>query len=114
MKAPDKYRFSASLSIIFCALFLCTNSGNAHIDDSIETNTIDIGEVHFPISCNAEAQIGFERAQALLHHMMYSQAEKEFTALAMLDPECAMTHWGIAMPHLRGGLDGELVAGADG
>jgi tetratricopeptide (TPR) repeat protein len=29
--------------------------------------------------------------------MMYSQAEKEFTALAKLAPECAMTHWGIAM-----------------
>ena len=97
MKALNTYRFSTRLNIVFGALFLLANTGNAHTDDSIETNTIDIGEVHFPISCNSETQVGFERAQALLHHMMYSQADKELTALIASDPECAMIHWGIAM-----------------
>lgn len=85
-----------SLALI-CALFHFTSAVKAHTDDSIETTSIDIGEVDFPISCNAKTQTGFERAQALLHHMMYSQAEKEFTALTTTDPECAMVYWGIAM-----------------
>jgi len=33
----------------------------------------------------------------MLHHMMYDHAEKEFKAVAELDPNCAMAYWGIAM-----------------
>jgi hypothetical protein len=36
-------------------------------------------------------------ALALLHNMMYRQAEKEFRQIAKLDPVCAMAHWGVAM-----------------
>lgn len=56
-----------------------------------------LGKVDFVISCSAEVQPQFKKGLALLHNMMYSQAEKEFRAVAKLDPDCAMAHWGIAM-----------------
>ena len=58
----------------------------------------DVGDVSFPISCEAEgAQATFDRAVALLHHMTYEVAEREFAKVAKADPSCAMAHWGIAM-----------------
>jgi tetratricopeptide (TPR) repeat protein len=56
-----------------------------------------VGKVDFQISCSPDAQSRFNRSLALLHHMMYRQAEKEFTAIAGLDPDCAMAYWGVAM-----------------
>ena len=55
------------------------------------------GAVHFPVSCSAPAQAGFDRALALLHHMTYPQAREAFAEVAVVDPQCAMAHWGIAM-----------------
>jgi tetratricopeptide (TPR) repeat protein len=58
----------------------------------------DVGDVSFPISCEADgAQASFDRGVALLHHMTYEVAEREFAKVAEVDPECAMAHWGIAM-----------------
>jgi tetratricopeptide (TPR) repeat protein len=58
----------------------------------------DVGDVSFPISCEADgAQTTFDRGVALLHHMTYEVAEREFAKLAKADPGCAMAHWGIAM-----------------
>ncbi|UCE79226.1 MAG: hypothetical protein JSV13_00885, partial [Nitrospiraceae bacterium] len=56
-----------------------------------------LGKVDFPISCSPEAQSRFNRALALLHNMMYRQAEKEFEMVAGLDSDCAMAYWGVAM-----------------
>ncbi len=56
-----------------------------------------LGQVHFPISCPAEAQKQFDRAVALLHSFWYDEAGKAFTALTESEPGCAMGHWGIAM-----------------
>lgn len=55
------------------------------------------GTVDFSISCNDSAQEAFTTGLALLHHMMYEQAESEFNRAATNDPGCAMAHWGIAM-----------------
>ncbi|HEX8717763.1 MAG TPA: hypothetical protein VF722_12380, partial [Gemmatimonadaceae bacterium] len=55
------------------------------------------GVVDFPISCSRRAQVGFDRAVALLHHMTYPQARKAFELVIASDPDCAMAHWGIAM-----------------
>jgi tetratricopeptide (TPR) repeat protein len=58
----------------------------------------DVGDVSFPISCEADgAQATFDRGVALLHHMTYEVAEREFAKMAKADPACAMAHWGIAM-----------------
>jgi tetratricopeptide (TPR) repeat protein len=55
------------------------------------------GTVDFPITCSKQAQVEFNRAVALLHHMTYPQAREEFQRVATTDPRCAMAHWGIAM-----------------
>jgi hypothetical protein len=57
----------------------------------------DSGTVDFPISCSEEAQVDFNRAIALLHHMTYPRAREAFEQVARTDPRCAMAHWGIAM-----------------
>lgn len=56
----------------------------------------DLGEVHFGVSCAPDVQPEFDRAVALLHHMMYEDARRTFEAVAEHDPDCAMAHWGIA------------------
>ncbi len=56
-----------------------------------------LGTIDFPVSCSEQAQIEFNRAIALLHHMTYPQAREAFQQVAKTDPRCAMAHWGIAM-----------------
>jgi tetratricopeptide (TPR) repeat protein len=56
-----------------------------------------LGTVNFPVSCSRQAQVEFNRAVALLHHMTYPQAREAFEHVATTDPQCAMAHWGIAM-----------------
>ena len=56
-----------------------------------------LGQVHFPISCSAEAQKQFDRAVALLHSFWYAKAAKAFTAVTETNPDCAMGYWGIGM-----------------
>lgn len=57
----------------------------------------DLGTVEFCVSCSEQAQVEFNRAVALLHHMTYPQAREAFERVATIDPQCAMAHWGIAM-----------------
>lgn len=56
-----------------------------------------LGTVHFPITCTPQAQVQFNHAVALLHHMTYPQARQAFQQVAATDPACAMAHWGIAI-----------------
>jgi tetratricopeptide (TPR) repeat protein len=56
----------------------------------------ELGTVHFPVSCAPAVQADFNRAVALLHHMMYEESRAAFMAIAKADPECAMAHWGVA------------------
>ena len=56
-----------------------------------------MGTVDFPVSCSEPAQLAFDRAITLLHHMTYPQAREAFEQVATTDPKCAMAHWGIAM-----------------
>ena len=58
----------------------------------------DVGDVSFRISCKSDdLQAVFNRGVALLHHMTYEVAEREFSKVAKADPDCALAHWGIAM-----------------
>jgi tetratricopeptide (TPR) repeat protein len=56
-----------------------------------------VGTVHFPISCKTEAQQPFERAVALLHSFWFQEANKGFTSVTTMDPDCAMGYWGMAL-----------------
>lgn len=57
----------------------------------------DLGTVDFPVSCSERAQLEFNRATALLHHMTYPQARAAFEQVLATDSQCAMAQWGIAM-----------------
>jgi tetratricopeptide (TPR) repeat protein len=56
-----------------------------------------LGAVDLRISCSRPAQLEFNRAVALLHHMTYPQARESFQHVTQIEPGCAMAHWGIAM-----------------
>jgi len=45
-----------------------------------------LGTVDFPISCSQPAQVEFNRAVALLHHMTYPQAREAFGRVATTIP----------------------------
>lgn len=62
--------------------------------DLVET---PVGDVHFPVGCNAEAAQLVERGVALLHHMMYEEASFVFSMADDRDPDCALAYWGRAM-----------------
>jgi len=56
-----------------------------------------LGNVHFPISCGADAQRQFDRALAMLHSFWFPQGLDAFAALTTTNPDCAMAYWGIAI-----------------
>jgi len=89
----------ACLVLLFCSFFTITafaddEKGHQHHED---LNASQLGTVHFPVSCSPAAQKQFERGVALLHSFWYEEAEKQFVQISALDPECAMSHWGVAM-----------------
>ncbi len=57
----------------------------------------ELGAVDFAVSCAGEVRPDFNRAVALLHHMMYVESRAAFEQIAERAPGCAMAHWGIAM-----------------
>ena len=82
----------------FVALFLFAASGlsqemHPHKHDASE----DPGVVNFGVSCKPQAQKRFNRAVAWLHSFEYEEAEKAFTDVTAMDPQCGMAYWGIAM-----------------
>ncbi|HEU0215745.1 MAG TPA: hypothetical protein VFQ90_03735, partial [Stellaceae bacterium] len=58
-----------------------------------------VEEVDFATSCSPAVQPAFKHAVWTLHSFWYSEAVKEFTAVAEQQPGCAMAYWGIAMSH---------------
>lgn len=66
--------------------------------DLLET---PVGDVDFPVGCNAKAAPLVERGVALLHHMMYDEAKFVFGMADDADPDCAMAYWGQAMTYLH-------------
>ena len=56
----------------------------------------ELGKVNFEVDCDEAVSADFDRALALMHHMMYVQAREAFVAVREQDPECAMAWWGEA------------------
>ena len=54
-----------------------------------------LGQVHFPVTCNANAQKEFNRAMALFHSFWFDPAKQSFIKVLEVDGQCAMAHWGI-------------------
>jgi peroxiredoxin len=56
------------------------------------------GNVHFPVTTKMEeAQAFFNQGVGQLHGFWYFEAERSFRQVALLDPNCAMAYWGMAM-----------------
>jgi len=56
-----------------------------------------LGTVDFPVTGDAEIRVRVVRGVKLLHHMMYSEADREFAAVVAHDPDCGFGYWGRAM-----------------
>lgn len=69
----------------------------AHEEQGLSGEPEKLGEVNFPVSCNAAAQKEFNRAMALFHSFWFDPAKKSFAKILQHDPECGMAHWGIAI-----------------
>lgn len=68
-----------------------------HMHDDIPLDPdADIGTVDFRVDCSEDVHGDFDRALAMMHHMMYNQARERFEAIAGADPDCAMAYWGAA------------------
>ena len=84
-------RISLLGSLLILAPLAAYGQHDAHHDGAQH------GRVDFATSCEPAAQERLGTGLALLHHMMYEQAEAEFVAVSEADDACAMAHWGIAM-----------------
>lgn len=56
-----------------------------------------LGTVRFEVSGNGAAQEQVVRGVKLLHHMMYVEADRAFSAAVSADPACPLAYWGRAM-----------------
>ena len=56
-----------------------------------------LGNVHFPTSCNETAQRRFDRAMRYQHSFWYRASQQIFEEAAKADPECGIAYWGVAL-----------------
>lgn len=60
------------------------------------------GKVHLPVTTKSkEAQAFFDQGVGQLHGFWYFEAERSFRQVALLDPDCAMAYWGMAMANVN-------------
>ena len=56
------------------------------------------GDIHFPVTSEQpDVQKFVEQGIGQLHGYWYFEAERSFRQAAMLDPDCAIAYWGMAM-----------------
>jgi hypothetical protein len=69
----------------------------------------ELGNVTFPVTCNAEAQKRMNTAVAMLHSFWFPEARKTFESVVAADAGCGIAYWGIALTHF-----GNPIAGGAG
>ncbi len=86
-------------SLGFLVLVACGKEEQSEAPAALPFDLVNtpVGDVSFPVGCNADAAPLVERGVALLHHMMYDEAKFVFGMADDRDPECAMAYWGQAM-----------------
>jgi len=83
--------------------------GHSHIGDSFNEGPRqaaylmpDWDKIQFPVSTEAEqAQRFFAQGIGQLHGFWYLESERSFRQAAAIDPECAMTYWGMGMANVE-------------
>lgn len=62
----------------------------------------DVGKVVFPATSKSEEAKAFVvQGVAQLHGFWYFESERSFRQAAMLDPDCAIAYWGMAMSNRK-------------
>src|SRR5215208_736626 len=86
------------IALLSAAVFLCIAPvGAQEMHPHPHERAEKLGRVNFNISCTRQAQTQFNHAVAWLHSFEYEEAEKAFTEVTVMDPQCGMGYWGIAM-----------------
>ena len=91
----------SAFTYIIAVFLLVFNLAIAEDAKDSKTAQGSLGVVEFETSCIEAVSNDFNRGVALLHHMMYVQAEQVFTEISEKDPDCAMAYWGLAMTQLH-------------
>lgn len=61
-----------------------------------------MGNVTFPVTtAKDEARAFINQGVAQLHSFYYFEAERSFRQAALIDPDCAMAYWGMAMANVN-------------
>ena len=62
------------------------------------------GQVNFSVTtAHPRVQEFINQAVAQLHTFFYFEAERSFRQAALLDPDCSMAYWGMAMVNVNNG-----------
>ena len=59
----------------------------------------DYGTVDFQTSCSTATKAKFNEAVALLHSFWFQESRDAFNEVLKADPNCAMSHWGVALTY---------------
>lgn len=79
-----------------------TSTRNPHSSSpTVGAAPVQLGTVHFEISCAPGVTADFNRGVALLHSFWHDRAFLMFQQVAASDPQCAMAYWGQAMTHFH-------------
>ncbi|MGY8684970.1 hypothetical protein Q2941_45595 [Bradyrhizobium sp. UFLA05-153] len=82
-----------------------------------QSDSSQLGTVHFDTSCKPEAQKLFDRGMLYQHSFWYRASQQVFGDVLKADPECGVAYWGIALsllwnPHVPTPAK-NLAGGAD-
>lgn len=93
-----KIRLQRTALAALLATFAVSAWGHGDDDDGPRRGRPEqLGQVDFPVSCNAAAQKEFNRAMALFHSFWFEPAKLAFAHVLEQDPGCGMAHWGTAI-----------------
>lgn len=86
------------LCIVGCLVFLGATPRGEAAEPKVSAPLFDnLGHLHHPVTTrSALAQRYFNQGMVLLYGFNHAEAIRSFQAVARLDPDCAMAHWGIA------------------
>src|SRR5229473_2724175 len=62
-----------------------------------QSDSSQLGTVHFDTSCKPEAQKLFDRGMLYQHSFWYRSSQKAFEDVLKADPACGIAYWGIAL-----------------
>jgi hypothetical protein len=62
-----------------------------------QSDSSQLGTVHFDTSCKPEAQKLFDRGMLYQHSCWYRASQQVFGDVLKADPECGIAYWGIAL-----------------